>query len=263
VAPRLVLLHALGASGGAWAGVTARLGRRYACVAPDLPGFGAEPALSGGVAATLDWLTAEIARLSPAAYLLVGHSMGGKFATLLAARAEAGELGLAGLKGVVLLAGSPPSPEPMNEVRRAEMVRWFASGAPSDADARRFVAANIAHQLSVEFEAEAIADMRRSHPAAWIDWLERGAREDWSGRVGRLSTPALIVAGAEDGDLGELNQRRLNVPHFTSPRVTIVPRAVHLLPYEQPEAIANLIDEAARAWLPEPPPTSARSPSAA
>lgn len=250
MAPTLVLLHALGASGGAWADVTARLGRRYTCVAPDLPGFGSEPALSGGVAATLNWLAAEIARRSPANYLLVGHSMGGKFATLLAARVEAGEAAVAGLSGVILLAGSPPAPEPMDERRRAEMIGWFADGPPSDADARRFVAANVAHPLSPERQAKAVADVRRSSPAAWIDWLKRGAREDWRDCAGRLSTPALIVAGAEDGDLGEQNQRRLNVPHFTSSRVAIVPGAAHLLPYEQPDAIAGLIDEAARAWFP-------------
>lgn len=246
MAPTIVLLHALGASGGAWAEVSARLADKYHCVAPDLPGFGEEPALSGGVTATLDWLTAKLARLSPAAYLLVGHSMGGKFATLLAARAEAGEPGLAGIAGVVLLAGSPPSPEPMDEGRRAEMVGWFANGPPSKADARRFVAANVAHPLPPESEAKAVADVCRTDPAAWINWLERGTRDDWSDRVRRLSTSALIVAGADDGDLGEANQRRLNFPHFTSSRMVVVARAAHLLPYEQPEAVARLIDAAAR-----------------
>lgn len=258
MAPTIVLLHALGASGGAWAKVSARLADKYHCVAPDLPGFGEEPALSGGVTATLDWLTAKIARLSPAAYLLVGHSMGGKFATLLAARADAGEPGLAGLAGVVLLAGSPPSPEPMDEGRRAEMIGWFDDGPPSEAGACRFVAANVSHPLPPEIEAKAVADVRRTEPAAWIDWLEHGTREDWSDRVGRLSTYALIVAGADDGGLGEASQRRLNAPHFTSPRVVVVPRAKHLLPYEQPEAVARLINEAACGCRPEPPPASAR-----
>ena len=45
MASTLILLHALGASGGAWAEVTARLGSRYPYAAPDLPGFGKQPAL--------------------------------------------------------------------------------------------------------------------------------------------------------------------------------------------------------------------------
>lgn len=260
MAPTLILLHALGASGGAWAEVTARLGSRYPYAAPDLPGFGKEPALSGGIAATLDWLAAEIARLSPAAYILVGHSMGGKFATLLAARAEAGATELVGLAGVILLAGSPPSPEPMDEDRRAEMVSWFADGSPSEANARRFVAANVVNRLPPKLEAKAIVDVLQADSAAWTDWLERGSREDMSDQVGRLSTPALIVAGAKDGDLGEINQRRLNAPFFTSPQVLVVRNAAHLLPYERPDAVAALIDEASRAWVPEPPPAPARLP---
>jgi pimeloyl-ACP methyl ester carboxylesterase len=99
-------------------------------------------------------------------------------------------------------------------------------------------------------EARAVADVQRSSLTAWIDWLEGGAREDWSNRISRLSTPALIVAGAKDGDLGEENQHRLNAPHFTSPQLVVVPEAAHLLPYEQPEAVAELIEVASRQTLP-------------
>ena len=241
------MLHALGASGGAWSAVVDRLDNRFDCFAPDLPGFGNHAdAAETGIAATLGWLAAEIPRHAPDDYVLVGHSMGGKFATLLAARAEAGDPGLHGLAGVVLFAASPPSPEPVEEGRRAEMIGWFADGPASEADARRFVEANVAAPLPHDRLACAVADVCRSSPAAWIGWLERGAREDWSDRVGRLATPTLIVAGADDDDLGEANQRRLNVPHYAAPRVAVVPHAAHLLPYEQPDIVAGLISDARR-----------------
>lgn len=249
MAPQIVvMLHALGASGRAWDEVIAALGGDYACFAPDLPGFAEAVGMAEtGIAATLDWLTEEIGRRAPAAYMLVGHSMGGKFATLLAVRAEAGEPRLAGLSGVVLLAASPPAPEPMDEARRAAMIGWFADGAPDEADARRFVEDNIAGPLAPARFGRAVADVRRSAPAAWKGWLERGSREDWRDRAGRLSSPATIVAGADDGDLGEANQRRLNLPHYARAKVVVLPGAAHLLPYEQPDAVARLIEEAARA----------------
>ena len=243
----LVLLHALGASGGSWDDVVERLGNRFDCFAPDLPGFGRNAEMrETGVAATLDWLTGEIAARALSDYVLVGHSMGGKFATLLAARAEAGEPVLKGLSGVVLLAASPPAPEPMDEDRRAEMIGWAADGAIGKADARRFVEANVAAPLPSDRMARAKSDVRRASPAAWTGWLTRGACEDWADRVGRLATPALIVAGAADQDLGEANQRRLNLPHYATARFAVVPHAAHLLPYEQPDIVANLILEAAR-----------------
>ena len=158
--------------------------------------------------------------------------MGGKFATMLAASA----------------------PEPMDEDRRAEMIGWFAHGRIDEADASRFVEANVARPLPPAFMAQAIGDVRRSSPAAWIGWLERGAREDRSVAVGRLDTPALILAGAEDGDLGSANQRRLNLPHFRSGTVEFVDGAAHLLPYERPDTVANRIAFLARTGVTSPRP---------
>jgi pimeloyl-ACP methyl ester carboxylesterase len=187
------------------------------------------------VADTLAWFAGEVAQHDPAPWLVVGHSMGGKIATITAAQAPAG------LAGVVLVAASPPSPEPMDEARRAEMLGWFEGGAASEAQARKFVSANTARALPQPLAAQAIADVRRSAPAAWRGWLNEGAREDWVARAGVIDTPALIVAGAEDGDLGEDAQRRLNAPHYTHPRVERVANAAHLIPYEQPQALAALI----------------------
>ncbi|MGJ3627225.1 hypothetical protein AB5I41_10290 [Sphingomonas sp. MMS24-JH45] len=58
------------------------------------------------------------------------------------------------------------------------MVGWFADGPPDEADARRFVAANVAHSLPPDSEAKAVADVCRTDPAAWIDWLKRGTRDE-------------------------------------------------------------------------------------
>ena len=68
--------------------------------------------------------------------------------------------------------------------------------------------------------------------------------------VGRIACPALILAGQEDGDLGAEAQRRLNLPHYPDADLQIVAGAAHLIPYEQPEALAALIrDHAARCSL--------------
>ena len=232
---RLFFLHALGASARSWTQVIAAL-PDHDCVALDLPGFGDHAAMGHrSVAETLDWFAGEVARYGDAPWLIVGHSMGGKIATLTAARAPTG------LVGLVLVAASPPAPEPMDEARRAEMLGWFADGAARRAQAEKFVSANTAEPLSPSLAEQAIADVRRSAPDAWRGWLEQGAREDWSKRAGVIDTPALIIAGAEDGDLGEDAQRRLNAPHYAHARVELVADAAHLIPYEQPQALAALI----------------------
>ncbi|MBB3879495.1 alpha/beta hydrolase [Sphingomonas pseudosanguinis] len=239
--PSLVFLHALGASHREWDGVRADLSDIDG-IALDLPGFGERKGEGyADVAAMADDLAGEIRRRRLTACILVGHSMGGKIATIVAARAAAGEVGLAGVVGVVLVAASPPCPEPMDEDRREQMIGWVADGAIGRADAETFVDANTATPLPEPLREKAIADVRRSSREAWLGWLERGSLEDWRARVGRVSIPALIVAGAEDGDLGEAAQRAHNLPHYPHAEVRSVEGAAHLIPYEQPQALARLI----------------------
>lgn len=239
--PTLVFLHALGASGREWDLVRRHLADLPA-IAIDLPGYG-DNADQGyqDVTAMADGLADTIREHRLTACVLVGHSMGGKIATLVAARAEAGEAGLAGIVGVVLVAASPPSPEPIEDDRRAQMIGWVADGPVGRADAETFVDANTAAPLPDPLREQAIADVQRSSRQAWLGWLERGSREDWSAQAGRIVMPALIVAGGEDGDLGEEAQRKLNLPHYAAGEVRMVEGAAHLIPYEQPQALAELI----------------------
>jgi len=209
----------------------------------DLPGFSAAADMGyADVGAMADWLADEIRSRALTSCVLVGHSMGGKIVTLVAARAAAGETGLSGVLGVVLVAASPPSPEPMDEDRRVEMIGWFADGQISGTDAAAFVDANTATPLEGRSRDAAIDDVRRSSREAWLGWLERGSREDWSADAGCIAIPALVLAGAEDGDLGEEAQRRLNLPHYVTAGLHVVQGAAHLIPYEQPEALAALIE---------------------
>lgn len=238
--PVIVMLHALGGSARAFDLVAAAM-PEVETIAVDLPGFGDAVASD---AWSIDAMVAHVAHLvaqrPPERWMLVGHSMGGKVATLLARRALT-DPNLRGLAGVVLLAASPPAPEPMAESRRAQMIGWAADGPVDDEDARTFVAANIAGRLPTPVWAAAVADVRRSRRRAWLAWLEGGSREDRRTDAGVLPFPALVVAGDKDGDLGEDAQRRLNLPHYAHAELAVVPDAAHLLPLEQPRDVAALI----------------------
>ncbi|WP_372364098.1 alpha/beta fold hydrolase [Xanthomonas sp. NCPPB 3583] len=240
--PTLFFLHALGASRQEWSHVIAQLGSRFDCIALDIPGFGDAPALDHfDTNALVDWFSAEVIRRQPACWFAVGHSMGGKIATLTAARARDGVAGLAGLAGVVLVAASPPAPEPMQEPRRRTMLAWFETGQPARVEAAQFVDANCACPLPDEIRDAAINDVLRTAPSAWMAWLTHGSREDCTAQAGCIGVPALIVAGGQDGDLGEAAQRRLNAPHYAHAQFAIVADAAHLIPYEQPQELARLI----------------------
>ena len=240
--PVVFFLHSLGASRREWDQVQGALGDRVECIALDIPGFGGTPAGTAlSIDVLVDWFEAEVAERAPACWFVVGHSMGGKIATLTAARSREGAQGLAGLAGVVLVAASPPCPEPMDEDRRTEMLSWFGPEGPSRQNAETFIDANTHQPLTGPVREKAIADVLRTEPAAWCAWLQEGSRQHRQEQAGKLMVPALILAGAEDGDLGEDAQRALNAPHYVHADVHTVPGAAHLIPLEQPQWLAQRI----------------------
>ncbi|KQT20110.1 thioesterase [Methylobacterium sp. Leaf399] len=259
--PTLVCLHFLGGSAREWAPIAARLDGTVACLPLDLPGFGSAQDVPGfAVAEMADHVIARIRAQAPRRWMLAGHSMGAKVALAVARRAEDGEDGLAGLCGLVLLAGSPPSPEPMQEERRAAMIAWIGADAETRRrEAQGFIAANVGAPLPEALAGQAVEDVLEASPAAWTAWLEGGAREDWCARIGVLATPALVVAGGQDADLGATAQACLMAPHLAHHRLVVLEGAGHLLPMERPEVLAALIE--GEAFAPPPAPVAPAIPA--
>ncbi len=247
--PTLVCLHFLGGSAASWSDVTARLAGRLRCHPLDLPGFGDAAHHTGySVAEMADSVATRVKEAGLGDWMVAGHSMGAKVAAVLARRAEDGEAGLAGLRGAVLLGGSPPGPEPIPDEQRRSMLAWFTGETAAwPARARDYIETNVAARLGSAATQLAVADVLRMRPDAWAAWLHAGSREDWASRVGVLRTPALIVCGAGDSNLGEDAQTRLTAPHYACHRVVVLEGAGHLLPMERPDEVARLIAEHADA----------------
>lgn len=235
-------LHALGGSGASFTAVAERLVDGIRLVPIDLPGFGDAADLAPrDVDETATHVLTQIARDGAPRWLILGHSMGGKVASLVARRALEGADAVFGLAGVVLLAGSPPTPEPMAEEKRAEMLAWAATG-PIDAEAARtFIDDNTARPLPAEADERALADLARTAPDAWRGWLTEGSRADIADRVGALDVPAVILGGTDDADLGADAQVRLHGAVYPRARFVRLAGTGHLLPQERPAEVASAI----------------------
>ncbi|WP_111765765.1 alpha/beta fold hydrolase [Nakamurella deserti] len=87
----LVLLHGIGSTHADFTALRPALDDRYAVFAPDLPGQGASPAVTGvpSVAALADAIEADLDDLGLHRVHLVGNSLGGRIALELAARGRA------------------------------------------------------------------------------------------------------------------------------------------------------------------------------
>ncbi len=87
-APPVLLIHGWGGSGRYWRGTVERLRDRFSLIVPDLPGVGRSLPVRRAfdMPAQVAAIEALLAHLGHARVQLVGHSMGGGLAILLAAR---------------------------------------------------------------------------------------------------------------------------------------------------------------------------------
>ena len=105
-APSLVFMHYWGGTHRTWNKVVAELAGSHHTVTYDMRGWGQSGARENdySVVALADEAQMLIEQLALNTYVLVGHSMGGKVAQLLASRRPAG------LVGLVLVAPAAPTP---------------------------------------------------------------------------------------------------------------------------------------------------------
>ncbi|MBG6215052.1 pimeloyl-ACP methyl ester carboxylesterase [Cryobacterium sp. CAN_C3] len=243
----IFFLPGLGFGSASTAPLAEALGDRFRVVGIDLPGQGRTPdAVNGSVHALADAALKTIeAEADGGPCLLAAHSMGGKVAALVAARVLSGHEAVFGLAGAVLLAPSPPTPEPMDDDKRALMLSWAENGPLSEVDAREFVAQNVATSLVAALEQDAVDQVRQMSPLAWQRWLREGSRENISAAVGVIDLPVVVMGGEDDDDLGASVQPRLLGAVYPRARFVSLAATGHLLPYEQPHEVAA---EIARFW---------------
>ena len=263
----LILLHWLGGSARSWNEAAEGLAARgYRVVAVDLPGFGLSNTETGySVRAMADAVISAITTIravrpsgtTSAPWLLVGHSMGGKIAAVIARDAAGGAPGLENLRGLILASPSPPGPEPMAESQRQELLgslgRSAGDAGKDRKNAETYLDGNLGKlPLPEGVRQRTVEDILFADRAAYRAWLEQGSKEDWSAHVGRLPFPALVFAGREEEALGPSAQREHTLPHLAAARdLVTLERAGHLAPLERPgELILRIADFAASVGAP-------------
>lgn len=229
----LILLHGLIANGLCWTPVARELESEYDVIMPDARGHGRSSAPETGYryedhANDVVGLIRTLRLPSP---VLIGHSMGGMTAAVVAAHQPSL------LRGLVLADPSFLSPTVQREVRQSDVADQH----------RRF--------LHMSFE-EVLADGRARHPQRSAELLELLARArlqtslnafdvlrhpspEYRQLARSITVPTLLVIaehGVVSADVAAELQR-LN-PKF---QVENIPKAGHGLHYDQPERFAELV----------------------
>ena len=233
--PTFLALHYWAGAGHEYDHLRSLLPAGTALLAPDLPGFGAQAVPTGfdySVRAYADWVAEFVATQKLEEYVLIGHSMGGKIALALAARQPAG------LRGLVLLSPSPPTPEPISEEDRAASLAAYGQHLEAEKTATKIVIRPVAK----EARQMVIADNLRTSHAAWDAWLEHGSKEDISALMPAIQVPCHLLVGDADHAIPLAAQRQQTMPLLPagSPLV-VVPEAGHLLPIEVPDIVLEVL----------------------
>jgi len=234
--PALVFLHYWGGSSRTWDDVIGALPAPYRTIAPDHRGWGDSDAPAEGYALAdfADDAQRVIAALGVEQFVLIGHSMGGKIAQLLASRRPQG------MQGLVLVAPSPPVPLVLPPEIQAAMEGAYLT--------RESIGMAIDHMLSgkplsAKHREQVIEDSLRGAPQARDAWPKSTSKEDITREVAAINVPTLVIAGELDrvDSIDTLNFEVL--PRIAQASMEILPGTGHLSPLEAPEAIAKLIHE--------------------
>ncbi len=232
--PPVILLHGLAASGACWAALAQALEADYDVIMPDARGHGGSSVPAHGY--RYEDHARDIVGLIEALHLmhpiLIGHSMGGLVAAVLASRHP----GL--LRGLILADPTFLSPKVQRAVRDSDV-----------ADQHR-------RTLSMALD-DVVAEVRSRHPHRSLDTIQRIAQArlqtslaafdvltppnpDYRQVVRAIEAPCLLVIGGPAGvvspevaaDLRGLNARL---------QVEQIPEAGHGFIYDQPERFAEVI----------------------
>jgi pimeloyl-ACP methyl ester carboxylesterase len=244
-APVLVMLHGYTGSKENWYRVAKRLRGRYRLLIPDLPGWGEsqrEGVAAHGFAAQAARVAGFIRATCDRPVVLLGHSMGGGIAAVLAARepgliARVGLFDAAGVRfadnqfGLDVLAGN----NPFGVHDRASLAHYFdilfhdRSALPA-----------------MPWPAPAILIARRCRDAAFeqgvLDDIGRGPEQFLPGEeAARIRQPALLAWGAHDRVI-DPSAMDLYAATMPQARKVLLDGSGHMTVMEQPDDIADAIE---------------------
>ncbi len=229
----LVLLHGLMGSGACWSPLARALEDEYDVVMPDARGHGSSAAPLHGYRYEdhASDVIGLIRGLGLSAPILLGHSMGGMTAAVVASR------GVATIRGVVLADPSFLSPERQREVRDSDV-----------ADQHRRVLGSDGRDVSAEARSRhprrsseivgLLADARRQTRMSAFDVLTPPYPE-YHQLVRTIDVPTLLVIG--DDPVVSLETARELQSLNSHVTVEQIRDAGHGVPYDQPERFGSVV----------------------
>lgn len=230
----LVFLHYFGGSSQTWSMVTDALADDFHCIAIDLGGFGNSPTTVWEVSVHehAEYVINLLKELEIEDYTLIGHSMGGKIAAYLASKKS-------DVNALILVAPSPPTPEPMDDEKRQEMLDMFGKRSAIEELIHKITAKPLPELL---FEKTVLEHLKISE-MGWTSWLEKGSREDISERMSNITIPVTVISGSKDPNFSTEFLKKEFTNYFPEAIFIEVQESGHIIPLEASGELADLIQD--------------------
>ncbi len=207
------------------------MAEEHEVVLVDAPGHGG----SSGVRADL-WEGAGMLGAAGGRATYVGYSMGARLCLHLAL-ADPGKV-----EALVLVSGTPGIEDPAQRAERRAADEALASRIETEGTTK-FLDEWLSAPLFARLPPEAAcrSERERNQPEGLASSLRlagTGTQDPLWARLGELSMPVLVVAGAEDAKFAALARRTTDAigPNATT---ALIPSAGHAVPWEDPEALLD------------------------
>jgi pimeloyl-ACP methyl ester carboxylesterase len=233
--PALVFLHYWGGSHRTFDLVIAALTSGNTMVTFDQRGWGQARDVPGpyDIQRLAEDVLAVVSGLALESYVLIGHSMGGKVAQLVASKQPKGLLGL------VLVAPAPPRPNVGPETAERRSHVYDSRDTVSNAIDRALTHVS----LRADLREQVITDSLAANRDATLAWPLKGLVDDITDAARQIVVPVHVLAGRHDHvDPPDTLTADL-VPSIPHARIVIVEGTGHLSPLEAPEPLARHIDQ--------------------
>jgi 3-oxoadipate enol-lactonase len=231
----LILIHGIGASRHSWDGLIAELGAHFRCISYDLRGHGRSPLPPPPY--SLDDLVDDLERLRAELGIesahFAGHSLGGMIGPAYALRhpSRVKSLGLYStaafrtpddsgkVRGVVSAMRTQGIPTVLQTLKD----RWFT---PEFASRRPDI---------IERRMQQVID---TDPQVFLSVFDIYAETEMSPWIGRITHPALVLTGEQDGGCNpRLNQQIADA--MPNSQLSILPHLRHAILLEAPLQVAG------------------------
>jgi 2-succinyl-6-hydroxy-2,4-cyclohexadiene-1-carboxylate synthase len=238
-APSIALLHGFTQTAACWGPFADELSTTHSLVAIDLPGHGG----SGEVRANLSQTT-ELVASSIDRSIVIGYSLGGRVALHLA-------LGHPQLVERLVIIGATGGLDSEEERRQRRVADESLADHLEDIGVDAFLDEWLSQPMFASLTAQqSFRELRATNAAAGLASSLRlcgtGTQESLWSRLGELTMPVLVIAGANDEKFTHLGHRLVE-SIGTNASIRLIDNAGHSAQLENPAATAATVTK----WLSE------------